>query len=225
MTEGLPGKENRIVILGAGGHGRGILEILRADSERADLPCSVLGFLDDRDELQAGTCGGLPILGRVGEARRWANEGVRFLVGVGDPLVRRRVVRATEGLRFATAVHPSATLYGDVTVGEGAVIAAGVVVAAATLIGAHALLNLNATVGHDCHLDAFATVAPGSNLGGFVRLGEASFVGLNATVVPGRTIGREARLGPGSVLLEDLPDRRVAFGLPARVVDRVRSVD
>lgn len=225
MTASPTARENRIVIIGAGGHGRGILEILRAASQQADLPCPVLGFLDDRDELQAGTCGGLPILGRMGHARQWADDGVRFLVGVGDPIVRRRVVRTLDGLRFATAVHPSATLYGEVTVGEGAVIAAGVVVAAATSLGAHALLNLNATVGHDCHLDAFATVAPGSNLGGFVRLGEAAFVGLNATVVPGRVIGREARLGPGSVLLEDLGDRRVAFGLPARVVDRVRSVD
>lgn len=217
-------KNQSIVIVGAGGHGRGILEILRAEADAKGAACEVQGFLDDRAELRGGACAGLPVLGRLDDAPRLAAEGARFLLGIGDPQVRRQVVRRLGGIPYGRAVHPSAVLYGEVEIGAGAVIAAGVVVAAATSLGEQVLLNLNATVGHDCRLAAYATVGPGANLGGFVVMGEASFVGLNGTVVPGRSLGAGSRLGPGSVLLEDLGDRRVAFGVPARVVDRVREL-
>lgn len=214
-----------IVIVGAGGHGRGILEILRAEADARGASLEIRGFLDDRTGLRGERCGGLPVLGGIDEAPRLAAEGARFVLGIGDPLVRRQVVRRLGGVAYARAVHPSAVLYSEVEIGEGSVIAAGVVIAASTRLGEHTLLNLNATVGHDCRLAAFATVGPGANLGGFVVMEEASFVGLNGTVVPGRTLGAAARLGPGSVLLEDLADRRVAFGVPARVVDRVRELE
>ena len=100
-------------------------------------------------------------------------------------------------------------------------VAAGVVVAAATQLGPHSLLNLNATVGHDCILGRFATVGPGANLGGNVRMEEGAFVGLNGTVLPGRALGAWSTLGAGSVLLEDLREATTAFGVPARVIRRI----
>lgn len=211
-----------ILIVGAGGHGRGILEILVAAGQGE----CVVGFLDDGLGSEHRV-GGLPVVGTVASAASWSAKGAVFLLGVGEPLVRRTVARKLDalGAAFASAVHPRATLYREVEVGPGAVVAAGVVVAAKTTLGPHSLLNLNATVGHDCRLEAFATVAPGANLGGFVHMAEAAFVGLNGTVVPGRNLGRECRLGPGSVLLEDLGERRIAFGVPARVVDRVRVAE
>jgi sugar O-acyltransferase (sialic acid O-acetyltransferase NeuD family) len=216
------GAESGVVIVGAGGHGRGILEILRAQARARGVDPAVGGFLDDDEALWGRTCGGVPIRGGLETAARLASEGHLFLVGVGEPAPRREVAErlSAEGARFATAVHPDATLYGDVEVGPGTVVAAGVVVAASTRLVAHNLLNLSATLGHDCVLEEFATVAPGANLGGGVRMGKASFVGLNGTVIPGLSLGEGARLGAGSVLLEDLPAGRVAFGVPARVVDR-----
>ena len=211
----------RIVIIGAGGHGRGILEILRAAaSDRSDPPM-VHGFLDDDPDRTGSTVGGVSVLGTTELMPQLASE-FRFLIGVGDPDPRRAVAeRVLEaGGEFALAVHPSAVIYGDVSLGPGTVIGAGAVVAANTTFGPQCLVNLGATVGHDCRLAAYATVAPGSNLGGFVTMEEGSFVGLGGVVVPGKTIGSWSKLGPGSVLLEDLAPDRIAFGVPARVVDR-----
>jgi sugar O-acyltransferase (sialic acid O-acetyltransferase NeuD family) len=213
-----------IVIVGAGGHGRGILEILAASARARGVASPVRGFLDDAPGTRASVAG-VPILGgirRAGELR----EQNQFVIGVGDPRARARVASALDeiGVEYARAVHPSAILYGDVSLEEGAVIAAGVVVAAATKLGAHALLNLNATVGHDCELGRFATIGPGANLGGNVRMEEGAFVGLNGTVLPGRSMGAWSTLGAGSVLLEDLRDATTAFGVPARVIRRAGEV-
>lgn len=214
-----------IIIIGAGGHGRGILEVLRAAAAAAGRECPVSGFLDENAEAAGSLRGGLPVLGGLDRIPSLLESGHRFLLGVGDPRARRDLAQRLEetGIRYALAVHPRATLYGEVTLSPGCVVAAGVTVAAATSLGAHALLNLNATVGHDCRLDDFATVGPGANLGGNVRLGRAAFVGLNGTVIPGLSLGENSQLGAGSVLLENLEANRVAFGVPARVVSRVDS--
>jgi sugar O-acyltransferase (sialic acid O-acetyltransferase NeuD family) len=214
-----------ILIVGAGGHGRGILEILRAVAAAAGAACPVAGFLDDDPYVLAATPGGLPVLGNLDEAPRLIGSGHRFLIGVGEPRIRSAVADrlAKNGAVFATAVHPSAVLYGDVSVAPGCVIGAGVIVAAGTRLCDHVLLNLNATVGHDCLLERFATVGPGANIGGNVTLGEGAFVGLNGTVVPGRSLGSASQLGAGSVLLEDLEAGCIAFGVPARVVGRTEQ--
>jgi acetyltransferase EpsM len=180
----------------------------------------VRGFLDDAPGARTEVAG-LPILGSIERASELRTEN-RFVIGVGDPRVRAAVARKLDGLAasYATAIHPSAILYREVSIGDGTVIGAGVVVAASTRLGPHSVINLNATVGHDCVLSAFATVAPGANLGGNVHMKEGAFVGLNGTVLPGRALGAWSMLGAGSVLLEDLGDGTTAFGVPARVVQR-----
>jgi len=210
-----------IIIVGAGGHGRGILEILTAAALGRGDPPVVEGFLDDDPVRTGAQVGGISILGTTALLPELARDH-RFLIGVGDPDPRRllaeRVLAA--GGEFATAIHPSAVLYRDVTVGAGVVIGAAAVVAAETRLGPNALVNLGATVGHDCVLGAYATVAPGVNMGGFVTMEEGSFAGLGAVIVPGLRLGAGCKLGPGSVLLEDLEADRIAFGVPARVIDR-----
>jgi sugar O-acyltransferase (sialic acid O-acetyltransferase NeuD family) len=211
-----------IIIIGAGGHGRGILEILLAEAQATGSACPVVGFLDEDPSVAGSMRAGRPVLGGLDQIPRLVATGHQFLLGVGDPRARReqasRITAA--GVVYARAVHPRATLYSDVVVGPGCVVAAGVAVAAATRLGEHTLLNLNATVGHDCVLEAFATVGPGANIGGHVRLEQAAFACLNASVLPGLTVGANSQVGAGSVLLEDLEPDRVAFGVPARVVSR-----
>ena len=209
-----------IVIVGAGGHGRGILEILIAAAEARGAGSPVRGFLDDAPDRR-DMIAGLPLLGGTGRAAE-LKSAHRFVLGIGDPKTRAAVAAGLDelGVAYASAVHPSATLYRDVRLGDGTVVAAGAVVAAATRLGRHALLNLNATVGHDCELSDFATVGPGGNVGGNVRMGEGAFVALNGTVLPGRALGAWSILGAGSVLLEDLAAGATAFGVPARVVHR-----
>jgi acetyltransferase-like isoleucine patch superfamily enzyme len=53
-----------------------------------------------------------------------------------------------------------------------------------------------------------------------VSIGDASWLGHGTIVLPGVTIGRHVVVGAGSVVTEDLPDRSVAVGNPARVIRR-----
>lgn len=206
-----------IVLVGAGDHGRGTLEILRARAA-AGLPTGeAAGFVDDAPARQGTTVGGLPVLGTVDWLLARAADFDAVLAVASAGAKRALAARLdAAGVRFATAVHPSAILGTGVTIGEGAIVGAGVVVAYDTTIGRHTTINLNATVGHDCIVGGFSTIAPGVNITGKVTIGAGCEVQTNATIVPGLTLGDGCRVGPGSVVLRDVPAGESVFGNPAR---------
>jgi acetyltransferase-like isoleucine patch superfamily enzyme len=54
-----------------------------------------------------------------------------------------------------------------------------------------------------------------------VEVGDGAWLGENVVVGPGVRVGRGAVVGANAVVLEDVPDRAVAVGVPARVVRRL----
>ncbi|MBI1745679.1 MAG: N-acetyltransferase [Acidobacteria bacterium] len=48
-------------------------------------------------------------------------------------------------------------------------------------------------------------------------------IGSNATIMPGVVIGREALIGAGSLVTKDVPELKVAYGVPARLVADVKE--
>ena len=215
----------RVVLVGAGGHGRGTLEILRA-RRAAGLPCpEPVGFVDDDPGRAGMEVGGLPVLGPVDRLLEMADEEVGAILAIASARAKRTLAERIDaaGIPWVAAVHPSAILGAGTTVGEGAIVGAGVVVAYDTRIGRHVTVNLNATVGHDCVVGDFSTIAPGVNVTGNVTIGEGVEIQTNATVVPGVTIGADARVGPGSVVLRDVPPGELVFGNPARRMPRPRG--
>ncbi|GAB4375165.1 MAG: acetyltransferase [Acidobacteriota bacterium] len=214
----------RVILVGAGDHGRGVLEILLARRAAGlDTPEPV-GFVDDDPARRGARPGGLPVLGPVDDllARREAGLGVVLAIASASAKRTLAARLADSGLPFVRVVHPTAVLGRGTTLAPGAVVGAGVVVAYDTRIGAHTTINLNATVGHDCVIGDCATIAPGVNVTGRVTVGAGAEIQTNATIVPGLTVGEDARVGPGSVVLRDVPPGATVFGNPARVMPQVR---
>jgi sugar O-acyltransferase (sialic acid O-acetyltransferase NeuD family) len=214
-----------VVLVGAGGHGRGTLEILRARAAAGLATPVVLGFVDDDPARHGSAPGGLPVLGGTDWliARAAAGEPVAAILAIASARAKKAVdgrLRAA-GVPFATAVHPAAVLAGGVVVGEGAIVNAGVCVAYDTRLGRHTTVNLNATVGHDCVVGDYSTVAPGVNITGNVTLGEGCEVQTNTTIVPGITLGEYVKVGPASLVLRDVAAGQHVFGNPARPVPGV----
>jgi len=210
----------KIVILGAGGHGREALDTIRAALAAAAEPDEVLGFLDDQ-EVSLETIGrlGLPYLGPVVALK---DLDARFVIGIGLPRTRRRVDELAMSWEKATRsiVHPSATIGTDVVVGEGALIAAGARVSTHCWIGRQVYIGPNVTVGHDCVLENYATLLPGANVSGNVRLGAETLIGAGATIRQGVAIGDAATVGMGAAVLNDVDAASVVVGVPARVQRR-----
>ena len=209
----------RVIIIGAGDHGRGTLEILREASGRNGGP-DVLGFLDDAPLMRRAIVGGLPVLGGLDWILAQHRPDIGYVIGIADTRVKQRIAQRLSDcpLTFVSAVHPSVITASGVRIAPGAIINAGVAIAYDAVIEEHTTVNLHATIGHDCVLGRFSTVAPGANIAGKVRLGEGCEVGVNATVGKGLDIGDWSSVGPGAVVIRNVAAGQYVFGNPARRV-------
>lgn len=208
-----------VVIIGAGGHAREVLEALEA-AARAGAPCDSLGYVVEPRFAQAGTAiNGRPILGGL-DWFRTQPPGTEAVCAVGAPEVRRRLTirAAAEGARFGTIVHPSALLTSRVVLGSGVVILAGCILTVQVQVGNHVHVNLACTIAHDTVIHDYATLGPGVRLSGGVTVGEGAFVGTGATVIEKVCIGAWSVVGAGAVITRDVPPNSTVVGVPGRVV-------
>lgn len=213
-----------ILLFGAGGHARVVLDTLLAEDR-----VHVVGIVDN--QLPPGaTVMGTPVLGNDADLTHLADEHRigGFVVGIGDNWRRAQLTQQIRQ-RFphwqpVCTVHPSAWVSPFARLGPGTVILPGAIVNAGAEIGDGCILNTQCSVDHDCRLAEFVSLAPHACLGGNVCVGAYSAVCLGAKVLHGRRIGSATVVGAGAVVVEDLPDQVVAYGVPARVVRR-RAVD
>ena len=185
----------------------------------------VVGFLDDGNPQRAGEvfCGA-PVVGGQEKLDDLFRAGVRNLImGFGSCGARLRLseVALGKGFSIATAVHPSAVVASDVRIGSGTVVAAGAVVNPGTEIGQNVIVNTRASIDHDCVIEDGVHICPGTCLAGSVRVGCAAWVGIGATVTARISIGAGAIVGAGAVVVRDVPEEVIAYGIPARVVRKV----
>ncbi|WP_110180793.1 sugar O-acetyltransferase [Nocardioides solisilvae] len=167
------------------------------DEELAGLRRACARLLDrfnragsDEDDVRAGVLGEL--LGGLGE-------------GVDVVPTFRCSYGSHVHLGDRVFVNADAFLMDDATITIGADTRIGP--------GARLMTALHPVDDHDRRREGWERALP-------VVLGENVWLGASVTVGPGVTIGADTVVGAGSVVLDDLPERVVAVGVPARVVRR-----
>jgi sugar O-acyltransferase (sialic acid O-acetyltransferase NeuD family) len=217
----MPGiKERRVLIIGVGGHGQVVADILWRMRE-AESALAPIGFLDDRQDLVGRTFLGIPVLGAIAAHRQIAHDAIIVAIGINE--IRRKISQMLQktGEAFALAQHPKAVVAPDVQLGDGGMVCAGVVVNTGTTVGEAVILNTGCTVDHHNVIGSYAHIAPGVHLGGEVEIGEGSLIGIGATVMPGKRIGSWSIVGAGALVHQDVPERSLVVGVPGRVVKKL----
>jgi sugar O-acyltransferase (sialic acid O-acetyltransferase NeuD family) len=197
-----------LVIVGAGAFGRETFDVVL---ELGDPDPSDVVFADD-------DLAGTTVRGRPTRPLDDLEPGSEMVLAMADPAARQRlaVQLAERGLQPRALVDPRAIVGPETRIGAGCVILGGAYVSSCCWLGDHVQVSYNATVGHDALVDDCATVFPGANVGGLVRLEIGATVGANAAVLQQRRVGRGAFVGAGAVVTRDVADGRVVTGVPAR---------
>ncbi|MFG2968191.1 acetyltransferase [Streptomyces sp. NPDC048288] len=209
-----------LVIVGAGGFAR---ETAQAVADAGEF--KLLGHLDDNPALHGTDVDGVPVLGGCDLVHELA--GARVVICVGNPrdyAARARLVRrlALPADRYATVIHPTASVSATSEIGPGTVLLAHCALTAAVRVGAHVAVMPQVVLTHDDVVEDFATLTSGVRLGGGARLERGAYVGSGALVREGTTVGAWSLVGMGSAVLGDVPPGEVWVGSPAR---RLRAAE
>ncbi len=200
---------SKVYIFGAGGHGAVVADIC--------LACgyTIAGFIDDSPHSYGTIVLNWPVIG----GREQLSRGACVVLGIGSNAVREELLRYAEesGWLLPPLVHPSATISPFASIGAGTVVMPHAVVNARACIGRGCILNTACSVDHDCTIGDAVHIAPGVRLAGDIRIGSQTLIGIGSCIHPGLTIGAEAIIGAGSVVVQDIPEKTLAYGCPARI--------
>lgn len=94
---------------------------------------------------------------------------------------------------------------------------------ASTTLGYGALgvvIHKDSIIGERCHIGQHVTLGGNTNDALVPKLGNDVYLGAGAKIIGGVVVGDGARIGANAVVINDVPPRAVAVGVPARNILR-----
>jgi sugar O-acyltransferase (sialic acid O-acetyltransferase NeuD family) len=204
----------RVIVWGAGGHGKVIVDALLASES-----CTLVGILDDDNTKDGTKVLGVPVSYSPGSLRtfRQALDFDTVAIGIGDNYIRNEKFKQVKacGLQPMNVIHPRAHISRFVELGIGVTILAGAVVNPGTVIEDNVCVNTAASVDHDNYLEASCHIFPNATLTGGVRVGRFAYVGSGAVVAPYLVVHQYSQIGAGAVVLKNVAEGLLVAGVPA----------
>ena len=197
----------KITLFGGGAHAKVLIDCLEQEARY-----EVAVILDDHPSV--------PQIMTYDVSQRIDNspyEEVAGIISITNGTIRKKIADALL-CEFITTIHPTAIVSPYAHLGVGTQILAGVIVNAGAKLGDHCIVNTGTVVEHDCVLSDFVHLAPHTTIGGGVKIGCCTQIGIGSCVIPNVTIGANVTVGAGSVVVTDLPDNCTAEGVPAKPV-------
>lgn len=195
----------KLVIIGAGGHGKVAADIAVKNGYEEIL------FLDDDEAVKA--CGRYPV---IGKSKMLEETDGDVFAAIGNPAVRKTIQESIEKERLTTLIHPDAVIAEDVVIERGTIIMAGAVINPGSRIGRGCIINTCASVDHDCRLGEYVHVAVGAHVAGHVEIGNGTWIGAGATVSNDLRICGDCIIGAGAAVVKDIEESGTYVGVPAR---------
>lgn len=193
-----------MILFGASGHGKVVLDILLNLQTKIDF------FVDDNPYLQE--IFGVPV---VRNTEDFPNNQV--IITIGNNATRKKISEKYS-FDYQTAIHPNAVCSKFCNINEGTVVMANAAINAGAKIGRHCIINTGSTIEHDCDIHDFVHVSPNAALAGNVTVKEGTHIGIGASIIQGVTIGKWAVVGAGAVIIRDVPDYATVVGNPGKII-------
>ncbi|MGA2441852.1 MAG: acetyltransferase [Tepidisphaeraceae bacterium] len=205
-----------VVLIGAGGHGRVVLDILRTAGVHRPI-----GFLDADPQLTGQEVGGLPVLGQVNLLPKLKSQKVKgAIISIGDNHPRLQYFRkiSEQGFEMVNAIHPGSCISETARLGHNVVVAAGAVISTDVNIQDCVIVNTSSVIDHECQIGRAVHICPSATLAGRVSVGDETFIGMGCNILQCLKIGANAVVGAGAVVIQDVADGATVVGVPARVI-------
>lgn len=179
-----------------------------------------IGFIDDEKSKQGRHEMGFEVFARDA-FDKYSNSKV--LAVPGSPMsytIRNQII---DGLnisenRFASLIHPKASVSPFAQIGRNVLIMAGAVVTSNATIGNHVCILPNSVVHHDSSVGEYTLIGSNVTIAGHTRVGKSCYIGSGVSVINGITIGDSCLVGMATNVLKSLPSHSKVVGNPARLL-------
>jgi sugar O-acyltransferase (sialic acid O-acetyltransferase NeuD family) len=204
-----PLNESLLVIYGGGGHGKALIDMVRAIGGY-----QIKGIIDDGMRVGDSVMD-VPVLGGAEQLPSLAQQGVRQAInavgGIGDVNSRVQVFKRliAAAFVFPNLFHPSACIETSAAFQGGAQVFPHAYVGSQARLGLGVIVNTAAVISHDCSLADYVNIAPGALLAGNVTVGEGVLVGMGVTINLNVNVGAGAMIGNSAVVKADVPEGQV----------------
>jgi sugar O-acyltransferase (sialic acid O-acetyltransferase NeuD family) len=207
-----------MVIIGAGGFAKELLEIFQQKGETGNI-----AFYDDVNaDAPEMVFKKFPVLKNETEVQEFFKQnGNEFTIGIGNPRLRYKLYQKFVALGgiLASVISPRACIGSfEVNIGTGSGILDGAVFSNCTATGLGCIVYYNAIITHNCKLGNFVQVSPAVSILGTVGIDDMVLIGANAIILPKLNIGKHAVIAAGAVITKSVPDHALMVGNPAKRV-------
>lgn len=200
----------RLIIIGAGGHGKVAADIALKMKKWIEV-C----FLDDNKTKREAL--GIQIVGKISDWVKYV-ENYDIFVAIGDNRVRKQIISQLEeeNANIITLIHPSAVIAKQVEIEYGSIVMAGSVINCCTKIAKGCIINTGSSIDHDNAIGEYVHISPGVHIAGNVRIGALSWIGIGCTVINNIEVTDECTIGAGAVVISSINDAGTYVGVPAK---------
>ncbi len=203
-----------IILLGASGHSKVIIDILHCMSRKKEKEYRI-ALLDDDESLQGTEIMGHTVIGKISDCIKYPESS--FLIAIGNNKIRERLAQEYD-LHYILAIHPSAVIGENVAIGAGTVVMPGAIINSGTEIGRHCIINTGVTIDHDNQIGDFVHISPGAHLAGTVSVGKRSWLGIGSCCANNISMHSDVVIGAGGAVITDLNERGTYVGIPAKKI-------
>lgn len=205
-----------IVIIGAGGHAKVIIDIILQRKKILNDNLIIKGILDDRFyEIEKEELFGIPIIGKIDKIQEFSNN-IHYIIAIGNNNIRKKIAQNYKKLEFITLIHPKAIIAENVKIAKGTVVMAGVIINSCATVGEHCIINTGCIIEHDNIIKSYVHISPNATLCGNVFVDEESWIGASSTIIQATKIGKRCTIGAGAVVIKDIKKDSKAIGIPAK---------
>lgn len=206
----------QIVLIGAGGHCKVIIDIIKSTHEY-----DIVGITDRNVN---GNVLGVPIIGDDSVLKKLYDEGVEYafitIGALSNINLRNNIYIELNniGFKLPILIHKTAVISQFSDIKDGTCIMAGAIVNPDTYVGQNCIINTGCVIEHDCKIGNNTHISPNVAIAGSVSIGINTHIGIGSSIIQGKVIGNNVTIGAGAVVIDDIIDNSLAVGVPAKVI-------
>ena len=163
----------KMLLVGAGGFGRVVLEYAQSVFDCAFVDDNVSGIID-----------GVPVVGTIKDLEGLFGSYKKLIVTIGDNFVRERIYNLASdiGYSFPNIILPSVHISSHASVGCGCVFLNNVVIQNNAVCGSGVILNSGVELHHGSFVDDYALIYSNSVIRSSARVGKRAWIGSTLSV-------------------------------------------